>query len=168
MKAHGSVHAGGLVFDSPGEALMASSTPPNSLVLDRLSGNWHVTRQVTGWRLRVDSLDLAKGEQLASLLIDTSESPQPNAPGQWIHGTLNQAPLAPVVAVARWLAPHFDLAGIHLDGTARNLTFDWASARPEGEKLRASAKLEDVALAPRSRDYVLGGLAAEVVGSESD
>ena len=191
MKAHGSVHAGGLVFDAPGETLMATSVteanasgavgtksppaqvppaqaPPDLLVLDRLSGNWHVTRQATGWRLRVDSLDLAKGEHFASLLIDTSESSQPDAPGHWIHGTLNQAPLAPVVAVARWLAPHFDLAGIRLDGTAQNLTFDWASGRPEGEKLRTSAKLEDVALAPRSRDYVLSGLAAHVAGSESD
>jgi len=165
VKAHGNVHAGGLTFDAPSQGQIAR---PNLLVLDRLSGNWNVVRRGTGWRLRVDSLDLAKGDHFASLTVDTSESSQPDAPGHWVRGALDHAPLDPVLAVTRWLAPHFDLAGIHLNGTAQNLTFDWASGRPEGERLRTSAKLEDVALLPRSRDYVLGGLSARVTGSESN
>jgi uncharacterized protein YhdP len=177
MKAHGNVHAGGLTFDAPGEgsivglqgpAAAAALPRPNLLVLDRLSGNWNITRRGGGWRLRVDSLDLAKGDHFASLTVDSSESSQPDAPGHWVRGALEHAPLDPVLAVTRWLAPHFDLAGVHLNGTAQNLTFDWASGRPEGERLRTAARLEDVALLPRSRDYVLGGLSARIGGTESD
>ncbi|HWM66379.1 MAG TPA: AsmA-like C-terminal region-containing protein, partial [Steroidobacteraceae bacterium] len=187
VKAHGNVHAGGLVFDALGSALAGTAAVgrravdgaasnagpviapvrPNLLVLDRVSGNWKATRLGTGWRVRVDSLDLAKGARFASLTLDTSESSQPESPGHWIRGNLEQAPLESVLAVTRWLAPHFDLAGIQLDGTARNLTFDWASGRGEGNRLRTSAQLDDVALTPRSRDFVLGGLSARVSGSES-
>jgi uncharacterized protein YhdP len=159
-QAHGTVHAGALVFDAPARA--------NLLVFERLNGNWKAARLGTGWRVRVDSLDLAKGERLASLTLDTGEGSQPESPGRWIRGRLEQAPLEAVLAVTRWLAPHFDLAGIQLEGTARSLAFDWASGRAEGQKLRTAAQLEDVALTPRSNDFVLGGLSARVSGSESD
>ena len=146
----------------------AAPARPNLLVLDRLIGNWKASRLGPGWRVRVDSLDLEKGDHFGSLIVDTSESSRPDSPGRWIRGTLDQAPLESVVAIAQWLAPHVDLAGVHLDGTARNLKFDWASGRAEGQRLRTSAKLEDVSLTPRSKDYVLGGLSARVEGSESD
>ena len=167
VKAHGNVHAGELLFDAPGDTAAAPARP-SLLVLDRVSGNWQATRIETGWRVRVDSLDLAKAGRFASLTLDTSESSQPDSPGRWIRGVVEQAPLESVLAVARWLAPHFDLAGIQLDGTARNLTFDWASGRADGERLRTSAQLEDVALTPQSRDFVLGGLSAHISGSERD
>ena len=167
MKARGTVHAGELLFDAPGGAAAAPARP-NLLVLDRVSGNWQATRLATGWRIRVDSLDLAKADRFASLTLDTSESSRPDSPGRWIRGVVEQAPLESVLAVARWLAPHFDLAGIQLDGTARNLTFDWASGRADGERLRTSARLEDVALTPQSRGFVLGGLSARISGSERD
>ena len=166
VQAHGSVHAAGLVFDALGGS--ARQQRPDSLVLDRLIGNWKASRLGPGWRVRVDSLDLEKGDHFGSLLVDTSESSQPDSPGRWIRGTLDQAPLESVVAITQWLAPRVDLAGVHLDGTARNLKFDWASGRVEGQRLRTSAQLEDVSLTPRSKDYVLGGLSARVDGSESD
>ena len=169
VKAHGTVNAGGLVFDAPGVVADGPAlVRANLLVLDRVNGNWKATRLGTGWRVRVDSLDLAKGDRLASLTLDTSESSQPESPGRWIRGSLEQAPLESVLAVTRWLAPHFDLAGIQLDGTVRSLTFDWASGRPEGRRLRTSARLEDVAITPQSKDFILGGLSAGVSGSESD
>jgi uncharacterized protein YhdP len=179
VKAHGTVHAGGLVFDAPGVGLAANGgggrgvigglAPARAdlLVLERVNGNWKATRLGTGWRVRVDSLDLAKGDRLASLTLDSSESSQPESPGRWIRGSLEQAPLESVLAVTRWLAPHFDLAGIQLDGTA-SLTFDWASGRAEGQRLSTSARLEDVALTPQSKDFILGGLSARISGSESD
>jgi uncharacterized protein YhdP len=186
VKASGNVRAGGLVFDAPRAEVVAAgsvadaavsdaavdrngSAParPNLLVLDRLRGDWQATRLGSGWRIRVDSLDLMKGERLASLTLDTSDSAQPTAPGRWVRGFMEQVPLESVLTVARWLAPHFDLAGIQLDGTARNLTFDWASGRPEGGRLKTSARLEDIALVPRSKDFMLSGLGARVSGSES-
>jgi uncharacterized protein YhdP len=118
--------------------------------------------------VRVDSLDLVKGERLASLTLDAGDSSVPAAaPGRWVRGNLEQAPLESVLAVARWLAPHFDLAGIQLDGTARNVAFDWASGRPEGQRLQTSARLDDVALVPRSKDFTLSGLGARLSGTES-
>jgi uncharacterized protein YhdP len=192
VKAHGSVHAAGLVFDTLGSFGAARArtgagsnavrdtgigatgdaavTPerPNLLVLDRLIGNWKASRLGPGWRVRVDSLDLEKGDHFGLLIVDTSESSRSDSPGRWIRGTLDQAPLESVVAITQWLAPHVDLSGVHLDGTARNLKFDWASGRAEGQRLRTSAELEDVSLTPRSKDYVLGGLNARVDGSESD
>jgi len=192
VKAHGNVRAGGVVFDRPASVVAASgaggaSAPSagpmlggraasgdelgvprlNLLVLDRFRGDWQVTRLGSGWRVRVDSLDLVKGEPLGSLTLDTSDSAVQAAPGRWIRGTLEQAPLESVLAVARWLAPHFDLAGIQLDGTARTVAFDWASGRPEGGRLQTSARLDDVALVPRSKDFTLSGLAARVSGTES-
>jgi uncharacterized protein YhdP len=189
VKAHGNVRAGGLVFDGPagvgtggvvvaglpvgGVAAggpLAGGLPgprPNLLVIDRLRGDWQVTRLASGWQVRVDSLDLVKGEPLGSLTVDTSDSAVQAAPGRWIRGKLEQAPLESVLAVARWLAPHFDLAGIQLDGTARTVAFDWASGRPEGERLETSASLDDVALVPRSKDFTLSGLGARVSGTES-
>jgi uncharacterized protein YhdP len=140
----------------------------NLLVLDRFRGDWRVTRLTSGWRVRVNSLDLVKGERLGSLTLDTGDSNVPAAaPGRWVRGTLEQAPLESVLAVVRWLAPHFDLAGIQLDGTARTVAFDWASGRPEGERLRTSARLDEVALVPRSKDFTLSGLGARISGTES-
>jgi uncharacterized protein YhdP len=191
VKAHGNIHAAALVFDGPGDAhphvdmgaaavsssggrlgagdAVATPTRSNLLVLERLIGNWKASRLGDGgWRVRVDSLDLSKGDHFGSLIVDTSESSQPDSPGRWIRGTLDQAPLDSVVAITQWLAPHFDLTGVHLDGTTRNLKFDWASGRTEGARLRTFAKLEDVSLTPRSRDYALSGLSAQLTGNESD
>jgi uncharacterized protein YhdP len=172
VQAHGNVRAGGLVFDGPIAAgavggVAAGGARPNLLVMERLRGDWRVTRLGLGWRVRVDSLDLVKGGPLGSLTLDTSDSAVQAAPGRWIRGTLEQAPLESVLAVARWLAPHFDLAGIQLDGTARTVGFDWASGRPEGQRLQTSARLDDVALVPRSKDFTLSGLGARVSGTES-
>jgi uncharacterized protein YhdP len=177
MKAHGNVRAGGLVFDGPvsvaavGRVALGgtelSPPRPNLLTLERVRGDWRATRLGSGWRVRVDSLDLAKGEPLGSFILDTSDSAVQAAPGRWIRGTLEQAPLESVLAVARWLAPHFDLAGIQLDGTARTVAFDWASGRPEGQRLQTSARLDEVALVPRSKDFTLSGLGARVSGTES-
>jgi uncharacterized protein YhdP len=143
-----------------------ASLRPNVLVMDRLRGDWRATRLASGWRVRVDSLDLVKDERLASLTLDTSDSAVQAAPGRWVRGNLERAPLESVLAVARWLAPHFDLAGIQLDGTARSVAFDWASGRPEGERLQTSARLDDVALVPRSKDFTLSGLGVRVSGTE--
>ena len=157
--ASGTVRAGGLVFDSAARA--------NLLALDRVHGDWRLMRLGSGWRIRVSSLDLVKGARPASLSLDVGDSVGPESRGRWLRGTLQQAPLEPVFAVARWLEPHLDLAGIQLAGTARSVTFDWASGRPEGARLQTFGELEDVALVPRSKDFTLGGLAVRVSGNES-
>jgi uncharacterized protein YhdP len=47
------------------------------------------------------------------------------------------------------------------------VAFDWASGRPEGQRLQTSARLDDVALVPRSKDFTLSGLGARISGTES-
>jgi uncharacterized protein YhdP len=169
----GGLVAGGRAMGSPAAVGLAADgnepvgPRPNLLVMDRLHGDWRLMRLGSGWRVRVDSLDLVKGERLGALTLDTSDSAVQAAPGRWIRGNLEQAPLQSVLAVARWLAPHFDLAGIQLGGTARTVAFDWASGRPEGQRLQTSARLDDVALVPQSKDFTLSGLGARVSGTES-
>jgi len=188
VKAAGTVRAGRLVFDAPGAAPAspdAGATPGGAgsvspfaagdaapgtdvLVLNRLRGEWRAARHGSDWRIRVDSLELAKGARFASLTVDTGVAPRPTGPPQrWVRGKLEQAPVESVVAVARWLAPSLDLAGADLDGTAREVAFDWASGRPEGQRLQTSARLEDLAVVPSSQDFTLGGLSARVAGNET-
>jgi uncharacterized protein YhdP len=175
VKAGGNIHAGRLVFDarsnpSSGDTAPGAAPPhANVLVLNRLRGDWRAARHGSQWRIRVDSLELAKGARPASLTFDAGESSV--APGQaashWVRGNLEEAPVESVVALARWLSPSLDLAGTDIDGAARNVTFDWASGRPEGQRLQASARFEDVSLVPRSQDFTLSGLNVRIAGSES-
>jgi uncharacterized protein YhdP len=61
----------------------------------------------------------------------------------------------------------FDLAGMQLEGTARGAELEWLPNRPAGERLQTRAKLENVALVPRSRDFTLSGLTAQLSGNET-
>jgi uncharacterized protein YhdP len=166
VKAGGNVRAGRLAFDAPGGASpLDAQQHANALVLSRLRGDWRAARHGSDWRIRVDSLELAKGVRAASLTVDAGESPE--AAGWWVRGNLEQAPVESVVALARWLSPSLDLAGTELDGTARSVVFDWASGRPEGKRLQTSARFEDVSLVPQSRDFTLSGLTVRITGNES-
>ncbi len=158
-KASGKVSAGDLEFTAPGE--------PDRTVfnLDRVRGEWHLAQRNSGWRLRVDSLELgarASHATPATLSLDAAPS------GEWIRGTLEQAPLQSVAALARWFVPQLDLSGVELGGTARNVTFDWNAARPVGRRLRSTAHLVDVAVTPLGHGFALTGLAGEISGDEID
>ncbi len=170
VKAGGSLRAGGLVFAAAdesaappgGQAAVDKVAGANLLSLDRLRGDWRLARHGSDWRIRVDSLRIGPDERPASLTVDAGPS------GQWVRGSLDRASLESVVAVARWLAPQLDLAGIELGGLARNMTFDWDSLRPAGERLHTDAQLENVALTPKSRDFTLSGFGVRVWGTESE
>jgi uncharacterized protein YhdP len=156
VKAGGNLRAAGLVFDGMG----ATPGSANLLVLDRLSGDWRVARHEAGWRIRIDSLELGAGEPTASLTVNTSDSGR-------FRGTLDRAPVASVLAVARWLTPDLDLAGAELNGTARGVTFDWDPLRADGDRLHTVARLEDVTWTPQSKDFTLSGFAVRVAGNEN-
>ena len=158
-KASGKVSAGGLEFATPEE--------PGRTVfnLDRIRGEWRLAQRDFGWRLQVDSLELgdsASHSTPASLSLDAAPS------GAWVRGLLEQAPLQPVAALARWFAPQLDLSGVELGGTARSVTFDWNAARPLGQRLRSAAHLVDVAITPPGHGFTLSGLTGEVSGDEID
>ena len=159
VKASGKVSAGGLEFAAPDE-------PSRTLFgLDRLRGEWRLAQRDSGWRLQVDSLELGEASShttLASLSLDAGPA------GAWIHGTLAQAPLQSVAAIARWFVPQLDLSGVELGGTVRNVVFDWSAMRPLGQRLHTAARLVDVAVAPSSHVFKLTGLAGNVSGDETD
>jgi uncharacterized protein YhdP len=162
VKASGKVSAGGV-------ELAAADNPAHTVfTLDRVHGEWRLAQRESGYRLQVDSLELGEASPNqayatpASLRLDAASS------GAWVRGTLEQAPLQSVAAIAGWLAPELDLSGVDLGGTVRNVSFDWSSARPTGQRLRTSARLVDVVIAPASHEFRLSGLAGQVSGNETD
>ena len=163
-KASGKVSAGGLEFVAPDEPLRTVFD------LDHVRGEWQLARRDTGWRLQVDSLELgaAPGHanpghaKPASLSLDAGPS------GAWARGTLEEAPLQSVAAIARWFAPQLDVSGVELGGMVRNVTFDWNAARPSGQRLRTTAQLVDVAITPPDHGFVLSGLSGEISSDERD
>ena len=157
-KASGKVSAGGLEFVAPDEPLRTV------LNLERLRGDWQLAqRRDSSWRLEVDSLELgeAGGHAVpASLELEAAPS------GSWVRGKLEQAPLQSVAVVARWFAPQLDVSGVELGGMVRNVAFDWNTARPAGERLRTTARLVDVSVAPLDHGFTLSGLSGGISSNE--
>ncbi len=158
VKAHGKVSGAGLEFASPDETGRAVFN------LDHLRGDWRLAQRETGWRLQVESLELGEAgpDAPASLSLEATAS------GSWIRGTLAEAPLQTVAALARWVTPQFDLSGLVLAGTVRNVVFDWNTARPVGERLRTAARLADMAVGPPSKSFTLTGLGGQLSGNETE
>jgi uncharacterized protein YhdP len=164
IKSDGSIRAGGIV-------LASRPAGDRRLDLDRVRAEWRLARHNEDWRLRVESLELGapSGEMQSefppraasgALTVDAG------ADGQWVRGKLEHAPLRSVASVARWLAPHLDLADVELEGIAQNVTFDWDARREQGQRLEASARLEDVSLTPPSHSFALSGLTAHISGND--
>jgi uncharacterized protein YhdP len=153
IKASGDVHAGGVMLDSgePDEA---------PLNLDRVRGEWRLARRADTWRFRVDTLQLGDAKAPATLTAEAGEA------GDWIHGTLEQAPLQSVAAMARWLAPHLTLGDAEIGGLAREVAFDWDRRREAGNHLNVVARLEDVAVRPPAHEFSLTGINARISGNE--
>ena len=158
-KANGKVSAVGLEF-------AAADDPSGTVVsLDHLKGEWRVAQRDFGWRLQVDSLELADPATLgapARFSLDAAPA------SGWIRGHLEQAPVPSVAAIIRWFAPQLDLSSVGLGGTVRDLTFDWNEARPHGRRLRTAARLSGMEVAPPSQGFTLKGLAGHIAGDETD
>ena len=157
VKASGKINGGGLEFAPVDDPTRAAFT------LDQLRGDWRLAHRETGWRLQVESLELGESGAGAPASLGLEATPS----GSWIRGTLEEAPLQTVAAAARWFAPQFDLSGVGVTGTVRNVVFDWNTARPAGERLRAAARLAEVAIAPPSQSYALTGLSGQLSGNET-
>jgi uncharacterized protein YhdP len=164
IKASGKVSAGGLELAAAGDAVHSS------VKLDHVKGEWRLGRRATTWRLQVDSLELAHATNVLSSWskgLPGSLSLEAAAGGEWLRGTLDQAPLQPVAAIAHWFAPQLDLAAAGIGGAVRNVMFDWSTERATGHRLRASARLVDIAITPPSNDFSLTDLSGYVSGDET-
>jgi uncharacterized protein YhdP len=158
VKASGKISGGGLEF------VDTQTRAPTVFTLDHLRGEWRLARRESGWRLQVESLELGAADSA----VPASLSLEATASGSWVRGTLEEAPLQTVAALARWFTPRFDLSGLVLAGTLRNVVFDWNAARPVGQRLRTAARLVDVAIAPASKSFTLAGLAGQLSGNETE
>ena len=159
-KAEGTIYAGGVVLASP------TASSGRTLNLDRLRGRWWLARHSSYWRLRVDEMQLGappgETDSVAALRGDLAA----DVGDGWTHGKLEDAPLYSVTAIGQWLAPHLDLGGVALGGTAREVTFNWDGRKDVGHRLSASARLADISITPPSRGFVLAGMRARVTGNE--
>jgi uncharacterized protein YhdP len=162
VKASGKVSAGGVEF-------AAADDPARTVfTLDRVHGEWRLAQLESGYRLQVDSLELGQASPNQAYATPSALRLDAAPSGAWVRGTLEQVPLHSVAAIAGWFAPELDLSGVDLAGTVRNVSFDWSVARPTGQRLRTSARLVDVAVAPASHGFRLSGLAGQVSGNETD
>jgi uncharacterized protein YhdP len=138
------------------------ATGAAALVVPRLRAAWQLATPAGAWHLSVSGLELEQSARPASLVLD--------APAD-IHsatGTVQQAPLALLMGIARWRDAGLPLRELALGGTVTALTFDWSARRAAGERLRAAAQLDALSLATVGGSGILGGLTARVaVGDAS-
>lgn len=156
-KAEGHVQAREVLF---GLALPRGSP----LNLKRLAGDWRLAHGVKGWQLRVEDLDLGAQDAKAPRADFTLNA---HDGGHTVTGTLSATPVDALAPVVGWLVPQINLAGIELQGMARDLHFDWNDTRPAGERLNAAARFENLSLAPASHAFTVTGLTAKLSGGES-
>jgi uncharacterized protein YhdP len=163
-KADGQVRASGVTLGAPpwADASSAAAVPHDVLRLDYLAGDWRFVRRAGGGHLQIEQLVLSREDK---------DSPLPRISveigGNHTRGGVARAPLHSAAAIARWLAPELIPPGIVLKGSAENIDFDWNAARPEGERLAASALVNDASVASDSGGFVLSGLRTRLEGSES-
>ena len=156
--AEGSVEARSLGWAAPG-----GPAPP--LVPDALHADWHLGRDLSGWHLKVEPLELGSGAPTrAALSVDAAVD------GSWLRGRVRDAPVAVLATLAARLLPQLKHSGVELAGLAREARFDWSDARPPGTRLRTSAELVDLGISAPGHALMLSGLTAHLsgVGSSID
>jgi uncharacterized protein YhdP len=153
--AQGSVRAGGVEF---ADALSFD----HPLLVDRVRGDWHLLRRGSAWHGEVDALQVGRSESDAAASAHASLDWQ----GLRLRARVTRLPLESVAAAVVWAAPQLAVGGAEIGGTARDIVMDWDGARASGARLRVTARLEDLAVAPASHAFAIGGLAAQVSGDE--
>jgi uncharacterized protein YhdP len=162
-RADGEIRADDVSLDAPPWLAddPVARAPGRGLRLAYVSGNWRAARRDTGWQVQIDKLALDRPEKETTLPTLWFEVTKRGA-----NGRLAQAPLDSLAQIARWLNPNLDAAQVTLDGTARNIEFEWNASQPPGYKLRASASVQRASLAARSESFAVHGLNARITGTE--
>lgn len=132
------------------------------LAVERVRAEWQLERHDGRWRLEAHALEPGKP---AAAPVNASIEIASDASAA--HGRVEGAPLPLVAAIARCYSPQLPLAGVRLEGVAREVVFDWNARRATGERLRSSAQLEELMIASPGRALSLGGLTAHVSGSDA-
>ena len=150
IRMAGTLHADALEWP----ALAHSGRP---LTLPRLRADWQLALEGEEWHLAVGALDL--GTQLPGAATVTLA-------GDTARGSLQQAPLPAVAALARWYLPQLPLGELALGGRLASADFDWDGRRRAGTRLAVSAQLEGLSLASAAQGVLLEGLSARLTASE--
>jgi uncharacterized protein YhdP len=155
LRVDGKVLAEGLAWRPPAAAA-------GVLGIERLRGDWQLVRRGEAWRLEAHALESdAPAPSTVSASVDVASD------AGTAQGHIESAPLALLAAVARSYAPQLPLAQVSLDGVVRELSFDWNAHRPAGERLRTSARLEELTIGSASRELTLRGLSAQLSGVDA-
>ena len=161
-KADGEVRAADLVVGAPAwlESLQTSRRP---LKLDYLTGSWRFLRRGETSQLQIDQLVLGREQRDSPLPPFTIEMSRGH-----LGTKLPSAPLAPIAALARWIAPELAPEGVSLDGKIEAVEVDWNDARPEGFRLAASAHVADATATSITRGFALKSLPTRVHATENE
>src|SRR5213079_2308824 len=133
-----------------------------SLGIGRLRGDWQLARRGEAWRLEAHALE--SGERAPAAV---SASVDVASDAESAQGRVESVPLPLLAAVARSFAPQLPLGQLSLEGVAHELSFDWNARRPAGERLRTSARLEELSIASLSHELTLTGLTAQLSGVDA-
>jgi uncharacterized protein YhdP len=154
-KANGTVRAGGVEF-------AAALAADHALLVDRVRGDWHLTRAGARWHGSIDAFQVGRSQSAAA--------PAAHVALDWdgVHfsAQATELPLESLAAAIAWAAPQLEFGGAEIGGTARDVVVAWDGARPVGARLWVNARLEDIAFAPAAHAFALSGLAAQVSGDE--
>ena len=177
---HGRLRAASGRLAAEALAWRATSTSGPGLGFDLVRGNWQLTRRGGAWRLSIDALELgtpapaAASAATAGTIMSAQPASTPasvvvdfTADGEQLRGRAQDAPIAPLVSLARWYVPQLPANRLALGGTARELTLDWNAHRPPGARLTASAELQGLVLADDAAGVTLSGLSGRASADES-
>jgi uncharacterized protein YhdP len=154
-KADGTVRAGGVEF-------AAVLTSDHALFVDRVRGDWRLTRAGSRWHGSVAAFQVGRSQSDAAASARVAF----DWDGTHLWARATELPLESLTAAIAWAAPQLEIGGAEIGGTARDVFVDWDGARPVGARLWLHGRLEDFAFAPASHAFALSGLAAQVSGDE--
>ena len=179
---HGQLRSASGYVAAEALAWPAADTSDHQLAFDQLRSGWRLARRGGAWRLSLDALELSMPARAAvsggtpvpvstqvmhaaptahSVVIDFT------ADGQALSGRAQDAPVAPLVSLARWYIPHLAAKGLAIEGEARELSFDWNAHRPPGARLIGSAELRGLEFSDDSGDLALSRVSGHASLNES-
>jgi uncharacterized protein YhdP len=157
--SHGTLVSAGGSVEAASLAWSGAGGPAADSALERLRAEWQLVRGSAGWHLSVEPLELGEARSPgAALAIDAA------ADGASVRGRVQGAPLAALAGLARGCVPQLRLSGLELAGVVREASFEWNAARPPDARLRTTAEIRDLSIAPAGDTFRLEGLTARVSG----
>ena len=162
QKAVGQMRAADLAIAAPSWLGSARDTRAAALSLDYVTGEWRYLRRGNGSQLQVEQLVLDREQKDSPLPAFSVEMS-----GGHVRSTLERAPLSSLTAVVHWIAPELAPEAVALDGDVEDIEVDWNPARPEGFRLAASARIEEMLATSVTHGFALKSVPARLQATEN-